>query len=634
MKVKYQNLIALLEEKPSMLELSEKLFQLGHEHEIIDDIFHMEFTPNRGDCLSLKGLARDLSIFFGKINEKKIYTGELEELQIEFDNLSPIDCPKISFLEIEIDGNVSKYKPYLENYFIDYGVSKNNFFTDISNYISYELGQPTHCYDRKKINKKISFINKECNQAFKTVHGNEIILSGKNCLFFLDEEVINIAGIMGGESTSCSRETKKALVECAFFNPESIIGRSVKYDLNSDAAHKFERGVDILSQENTLRRFIKIVSQHAHISSMKLKSFDAIPYQARYLEINNDRINQILGTNLQLENYLEILERLGFAINSNIEIPSFRNDISTQNDLAEEVARAIGYNNINSEPFNFNIVDEKKDSKTASMKTFLVNNQFNEVINFPFCNKNFPDSISIDNPLDANKRFMRTSLQDSLIDNLLYNERRQNDSIKLFEIADIYTKNNEIQQKKRIGIIASGRQGHNYKDFSKKIDKKYIDNIFNSDPFNLNFTIKEISRSGLDTKNKDKIFYIECNFSSIPLSFQAIQPNKNESINFIRYKKISPMPSSSRDISFSIDDPSMLQKVEQIVSSFKSSNLKKLFNFDFFINKKTGVIKIGYRFIFQSQTKSLSDYEIDNEMHALLREVVQIDGVTIPGFEF
>ena len=94
------------------------------------------------------------------------------------------------------------------------------------------------------------------------------------------------------------------------------------------------------------------------------------------------------------------------------------------------------------------------------------------------------------------------------------------------------------------------------------------------------------------------------------------------------------MPSSSRDISFSIDDPSMLQKVEQIVSSFKSSNLKKLFNFDFFINKKTGVIKIGYRFIFQSQTKSLSDYEIDNEMHALLREVVQIDGVTIPGFEF
>ena len=124
MKIQYQDLLNFLAEKPTKDLLSEKLFQLGHEHEIDGEIFDMELTPNRGDCLSLIGLARDLNIFFGSSNTLAYYEKDIDALNIEFKNNAPSDCPKISFLEIEIEASTINYKPYLENYFASVGVIK------------------------------------------------------------------------------------------------------------------------------------------------------------------------------------------------------------------------------------------------------------------------------------------------------------------------------------------------------------------------------------------------------------------------------------------------------------------------------------------------------------------------------
>jgi phenylalanyl-tRNA synthetase beta chain len=635
MKLEYKSIIDSLLEKPSMELLSEKLFQLGHEHEIEGSIFNMELTPNRGDCLSVNGLARDLNIFFGKGPKKEIYTNSIDTLELDFENLSPKDCPSISFLEIEIGNNQKKYKPYLESYFKNLRLNKNNFFTDISNYLSYETGQPTHCYDRDKINRKLTFVNRTSNENFKTLLDTEVQLEGNNCVFVLGEDVINLAGVIGGKNTACSSDTKKILVECAFFNPESVIGKSIKYNINSDAAHKFERGVNILSQEETLRRFIKIVEDHVDILSLKIKFFNEMSYQTKRLDINETRINNILGTNLSRKEYLDYLFNLGFAISDEVEIPSFRNDIATQNDLAEEIARAIGYDFIKSEPLNLVSKKNSINLKENVLSSFLVNNGFNEVVNFPFCDEKLPSSISIDNPLDSQRDNMRISTKNSLIKSLLYNERRQHDSVKLFEIADIYfKKSNIVSHVKKIGIIASGRQGHNHRDFSKKIDINYmsctLDPIL-QDSISL---IEEIPRSMLDSKIKDKIFYIECNLDLLSIDSQLIPIHENKDVRFTQYKEISTMPSSSRDVSFSIENPKNLNRLIRTVDSFKSPNLKKSFCFDYYINSKTGIIKIGFRFIFQSSSYSLSDSEVDNEMKLLMNETLKIDGISIPGILF
>jgi len=631
MKINYLDLTNFLSEKPSKEELSQKLFQLGHEHEIHGDIFDMELTPNRGDCLSLIGLARDLAVFFGKSNSIELFNDDIEPLEINFENLSPKDCPKISFLDIEIEDSKVEYKSYLENFFNTIGGNKVNLFTDISNYLSYELGQPTHCFDGDSIKTKLTFENRECKSTFKTLLGSEVTLKNCNCVFVIDDEIISLAGIMGGESTACSSETKRVLVECAYFNPESIIGKSIKYNLVSDAAHKFERGVDIASQEIVLRRFTKIVQDHAKIKSIRFKSFGEDHNEDLNIPIDVNKINKILGTSLNKDEYLKHLKGLGFDILDEIKVPSYRHDIETNNDLAEEIARVIGYNNIKSTPINLQKIADNFDGKVVKLESLLVKNGFSEVINFPFTPNKEKESINIDNPLDSNRNNFRISLKESLIENLLYNERRQKDSIKLFEISDVYTKDKEIKQQKKLGLIISGRQGHNYNDFSKKLDEKYLNNLLNENHDEGIFEITEIYRNNLDSKKKDKIFYVETLLEDIPMNFFLKLSTQQRSIDFINYKPISEYPSSSRDFSFVIEDVQAVNEIIDILNNISDEIIKDSFIFDFYKDDKRKIIKLGYRFIFQSHQKTLSDSEINKKVHEILSPILEIDRVSIPG---
>jgi phenylalanyl-tRNA synthetase beta chain len=632
MKLLYKDLVRFIIDTPSIDELSYKLFQLGHEHEIEENIFDMELTPNRGDCLSLLGLARDLNVFYNTNLLVETYEEKIDPLDLDFINLSPNDCSKISFLELEVEELPDKYHDYLENYFKILKVGKNNFFTDISNYISYELGQPTHCFDRIKLNGHISFESKECYSPFTTLLDTNIELKGNNCVFLNNNEIISLAGVMGGKSTACTKDTKKVLIECAYFNPESIIGKSIKYNLHSDAAHKFERGVDINSHEMVLRRFIKIVEQHAKIKSCKITSFNSKKISNKELPINLDRVNAILGTTISIDVFKNILERLGFNITSKIEVPSYRSDIISQNDVAEEIARVVGYNNIPSQTIVMS--HTKKDNNKRNLigiKSDLKNKGFYEVINFPFTSIEKETSITLDNPLDSNKKNLRITLKESLIENLLYNERRQKDSIKLFEISDTYcNNNNNLEQNLKLGIIASGRVGHNYNNFSNKIDEAFLLDVFNSVFDDLDITIEQISRNNLDTKIKNNIFYLEIDLDKYQLN-KAHVLNKEMDMEFRKYIPISEFPSSNRDFSFLIADYSKYDEVVETINKIKGMYLKDFFIFDFYKNEKNEEIKIGVRMIFQSNEKTLSDDDIKESISKILEPILSIEGVSVPG---
>ena len=190
MKFLYKDLLNFLSEKPSKELLSEKLFQLGHEHEIDGDIFDMELTPNRGDCLSLQGLVRDLNVFYTTNLDISLYDGEIPPLKLNFINKAEEHCPQISFLNIEIQGEISRYKDYLEDYFNDLKINKNNFFTDISNYIAYELGQPTHSYDFSSLGADITLEENSKDDKFSTLVNNTIDLTGSDLVFTSEKKLL------------------------------------------------------------------------------------------------------------------------------------------------------------------------------------------------------------------------------------------------------------------------------------------------------------------------------------------------------------------------------------------------------------------------------------------------------------
>ena len=633
MKIAYRHLVQHIEESPSIEHISNKLFQLGHEHEIDGDILDMEFTPNRGDCLSINGLLRDLAVFYTVDLNQEIFTEKINELQLDFENLSESICPKISFLKLEIDQIPETYINSLDNYFIDLALNKNNFFTDVSNYLSYETGQPTHCYDASTMSGKLLFHEIEKNEEFETLLDKKITLTGKNSVFSLDNNVINLAGIVGGKSTSCSSNTKTVIVECAFFQPEAIIGKSVKYDIQSEASHKFERCVDPECHDKVLRRFIKLVSDHANIKDMSIISYKFKDNPIYHVPVNVKKINQIIGLNISEKEYLNYLSKLGFVVEEGlIKVPSFRSDIKTQNDLAEEVARVIGYDNIstskisipNNERTNHKAIENK-------LRFFLLDNGFYEVINSPFVNLSSEEAIKIDNPLDSNREYLRTNITNSLVDNLLFNERRQKDSIKLFEISDVYSSRNGIDKKRKLSIIASGRVGENYTDFSKKINKKYLLTLFQEILPNEVFDFKLVSRDLLDTKIKNEIVSLEVDidsFSSEILSYKELSQSPE---GFAQYSLISDFPSSFKDISYSIKDYSKTQELQDLLLNYQSDIIKNIYIFDYFKNEKKEEIKIGFRFTFQSKKATLNSAEIELVYNEIVNKSLSISGISIPG---
>jgi phenylalanyl-tRNA synthetase beta chain len=634
MKISYSHLVSQIKENPSIEMISESLFQLGHEHEIDGDILNMELTPNRGDCLSVNGILRDLSVFYNVDFKGKIYNEKIDKLQLDFENLSQNICPKISFLKIEIDKIPKEYNQYLNDYFMKLHLNKNNFFTDISNYLSYETGQPTHCYDASKINGKLVLQESEINQEFHTLLDKKITLSDKNSFFSINDEVVNLAGVVGGKSTACTLETKTVLVECAFFEPEAIIGKSLKYDIQSEASHKFERFVDPESHDYVIRRFVNIVSEHANIKDMSFISYEHKKKQAIKIPVNIDKINKILGTDITEDQYVNYLSKLGFIINDNlINVPSYRNDISSQNDLSEEVARIIGYDNIPKQKLP--LVKGKTsdtDSVENKLRFFLLDHGFYEVINFPFSSEKSIDSIKIDNPLDSNKEHMRTNLTNSLLENLAFNERRQKDSIKFFEISDVYTfENNKVKKKRNLAIVASGRVGHNHIDFSKKLNKKYLTNLFKDALPSEDFAIQIFNRDGLNSKIKNEIVGCEIDIDNFSTEVLNYKEETGPPSSFKKFSQISDLPFSSRDLSFSIKDFSNRQNLEDYILGYENELLREKFIFDFFYNENSAEIKIGYRFIFQSLNSTITEAQINNVMNDIIGHTVKIKGVTIPG---
>jgi phenylalanyl-tRNA synthetase beta chain len=633
MKLSYQHILDRISTNPSIEEISNTLFQLGHENEIDGDILDIEITPNRGDCLSLDGILRDLNVFYEIDSTKELYKGKLQNFSFEFKNNAKKDCPKISFMKIEIEEPCYVYKGSLENYFQIFNQNKNNFFTDISNFISYETGQPTHCYDAKKINNQLSLEYANKKIEFETLLDQTIELNENDLVFKSGNSITNLAGIMGGKNSACSSITKSAIIECAYFNPESIIGKSVKYDIKSDAAHKYERGVDFDCHEQVLRRFAKIVEQHASIKKIEYFSETYNAKSIKQVAFNHERINKILGTKIKKADCEGYLLKLGFLVEKDIiKVPSHRNDVSSVNDIAEEIARVIGYDNIEKceldISFNSNIASENVLESTV--RRSLTDSGFQEVINMPFVSSsNGEDGVEVDNPLDSNRKFLRTRLRESLVSNLLFNERRQKDSIKLYEVSNIYNINNGLNVKKLVGIIASGRVGKNFRDFSKQIDAKWMNSILKNNFPEVDFNIINISRDTLDTKLKNKIWYVEFD---IDILRDNLAPKEVELPKvFKKFEEISEYPYSFRDLSFSVKTPEAYAELQQKVLEYEHELLKEIFIFDFFQNEKLNEIKMGFRFKFQSNKKTITEKEVNEIIDDIICKTLKINTVKIPG---
>jgi phenylalanyl-tRNA synthetase beta subunit len=296
------------------------------------------------------------------------------------------------------------------------------------------------------------------------------------------------------------------------------------------------------------------------------------------------------------------------------------------------VARVIGYDNI---PTSEIIIPKNKKTNYKDLENklrfFLLDHGFYEVINSPFVSLQEMEAIKVDNPLDSNREYLRTNITNSLLENLLFNERRLKDSIKLFEISDIYSFSNAIIKKRKLSIIASGRVGENYKDFSKKINKQYLTMLFQEILPNEVFDFKILSRELLNTKIKNEIVALEVDINSFSTNILSYKEVSQPPESFVQYRPISDLPSSFKDISYSIKDYSKTQDLQDLLLNYQCDIIKNIYIFDYFKNEKQEEIKIGFRFIFQSKKATLNSAEIEMVYNDIVKKSLNIGGISIPG---
>ena len=420
----------------------------------LDDVsIELGVTPNRGDCFSIAGVARETGVMTRNtvtpvdIKEQTVNINDQIKINIEAEEA----CPRYAGRIIK-NVNIKAETPmWMQEKLRRCGNRSISPLVDITNFVMIELGQPMHAFDLDKIQGQINVRMASQDEKLILLDGQEISLNADNLVIADDAQALALAGIMGGESSAVTDNTQNLLLESAFFNPELIIGKARTHGLHTDSSHRFERGVDPELQVKAIERATELILEIAggEVGPIVEKSCNEYIPKAKPVLLKKDKITQVLGVEIDDETVKDVLTRLEMNVvdyedSWQVTAPTFRFDIEYDVDLVEEIGRIYGYDNL---PFTLphgsiemsacpeDTINELK------IKELMVSLGYQEAICYSFVepkaqNLITPDNpgIKLTNPISEDLSVMRTSLWTGLINALVYNQNRQQNRIRLFEV--------------------------------------------------------------------------------------------------------------------------------------------------------------------------------------------------------
>lgn len=417
-----------------------------------DQIIEISLTPNRADCLSIRGVAREV----GVINQLDVIEPQITPVavtindQVAINLQAPEACPRY-LLRVVKNVNVNAASPlWLQEKLRRCGIRSIDPIVDVTNYILLELGQPMHAFDAAKVAQPIDVRMAKEGEELVLLDGSTAKLK-ENTLVIADQNgPLAMAGIFGGEKSGVNRETTDVILEAAFFAPLAIAGRARQYGLHTDSSHRFERGVDFELQRHAMERATALLIDICGGDAGEICEVASEPHlpQIQAVSLRRSKLDSLLGHSIADETVTDILIRLGFDVTFADDIwtvtpTSWRFDIEIEEDLIEEVARIYGYNSIpNNAPLaHLNMrAHQEADVELARIKTALVDRDYQEAITYSFVDPKIQnllhpeqEALVLPNPISAEMSAMRVSLLPGLLNALIYNQNRQQTRIRLFE---------------------------------------------------------------------------------------------------------------------------------------------------------------------------------------------------------
>ncbi|WP_201502830.1 phenylalanine--tRNA ligase subunit beta [Psychrobacter cibarius] len=625
---------------------------LGLDNQILD----ISITPNRGDCFSVRGIAREISV----INDLPMQLPDIPANVAATENAAGTATPAVTVSAIEacpryllqsisnIDRSIDTPK-WMQDALVQSGLRSHNFLVDVTNYVLMELGQPLHAFDADTIEGDIVVRLAQPEETIVLLNEQTITLTGDELLIADDKGALALAGIMGGQRSSVTDSTTNIIVESAFFSQLAIAARARRFGLHTDASQRFERGVDFELPELALARAVDLITsvtggQAGQI--VKAESSEHLPARA-LITLPIAKVRDVIGIEIEPAVMVRILTQLGFEVVQQADSlictpPSYRFDMSIKEDLIEEIARIYGYDNIPSVLPHLQVSMDYDDTAdlTHEMKLALVDNGYMEAISFSFSDakieallddKALGEVLALANPISSDLAVMRRTLLSSLLPCVQYNLNRQQPRVRFFEtgLSFVGQSISELVQTPSIALVAVGDVWDEQAYQNRALDfydlKHDIEQLLPAQMDSAHIRYERSELAFLHPGQSAKL-YIDDEYVGW---LGQLHPNTAKQLDlpatWVAQLSLAPLltlareqhtittpskfPQVRRDIAILVDSEISLQTLESTIRAAAGELLADLWLFDVYQGDKVpaGQRSLAFALIWQDNAQTLSD---------------------------
>ena len=617
-----------------------------------DSVIDFELTTNRGDLLSILGMAYELGAIYDKpVKEVDLSHNETgEDLNKSFKlNINTENCSV--FLAKKVENVVIKESPkFIQNRLIASGIRPINNVVDISNYVMLELGQPLHFYDADKLNNEIEVRMAKEGEKLTTLDNIQRTLTSNDIVISNGKEAIGLAGVMGGLDTEVTENTKNVIIEAAIFDSVKVRVTSNKI-LRSEASNRFEKGLDSNRTYMAAERAAKLLAEYAEGTVVTgTVKYDTTNVKPKKIEITFENITDVLGMKIPNEDILEVFRKLGFTYEVKDEkvyvtVPTRRLDISIKEDLIEEVGRIYGLDNIQGKLPTVPMKQGSLDKTDREIRNKMISLGLNETLSYVLVREDEADSFTTDefekvkllDPITEERSTLRYSVLASLLKIYEYNKARNVKDVSIFEIGKGFYKKENYGEDKKLAVLMSGKYYlgiENKKDVDfyviKGVAEEVLDYLGYSGRYSFvlpNKMPKEMhpgQTAAISVNNnivgmvgklhpsveKDDVYVLEINLDKL----------LSKRTGKMKFKEISKYPEISKDLAIVVDKNISADEIAKLIKKAAGALLTKIEIFDVYqgINIPKNKRSIAYSLSFGTMDRTLTDEEINTIMSKVI----------------
>ncbi len=629
-----------------------------------DNLLTLKLTPNRADCLSILGIARDVAAITGvaligtNLQSNLVESTAIKTVKVTATNA----CPAYYGRVIENVNAKAATPDWMIRNLVRSGVRSISIIVDITNYVLLELGQPTHAFDIDKISGDIQVRFAKVNEAIKLLNNTEIKLKIDDLVIADANSAIALAGIMGGEPTSVTNATTDIFLESAFFTPNAIAGKARRLGLSTDSSYRFERGVDFGNTKNALERATALILQFCGGKAGEItEKIGELPVRST-VNLRYARLISVLGIVITQAQVAKILTQLGFEFTEDngvfaVKAPSYRFDIAREEDLIEEIARLHGFDNIpaTAPQAALNMLPAAEAALNhAWARGVLANLGYQEIITYSFVDESWErdllgnaNPIKLKNPIASNMSVMRSGLWGGLLDTLNYNLNRKQERAILFEVGASYHQNQQthLEQTRVAGLFYGAVQPEQWSSEAKDVDfydvKAYVDALTHNQAQYRNETHCALhpGQSARVYLRGEPIGWIgklhpkwqqhyDLSKSTILFELNMDDILQTYVAKFTEVSKFLPV---RRDIAVIVNAD---LPVQDIINTVKKANISLLQDMQLFdVYQGKGIVEnkksLAFLILMQDTNKTLLDSEVEETMVKLLKLLQNQFGATL-----